>query len=157
MINCYLRAAVKLTAIRHSLSMWHRALSCETFLNFLISHANTSTSSSSFFATFYNLICAVFLCVYNHRICKYSIDNAQVLNPLDAQCDQPRQDAICVNQLKDASKRTIQDPALLQEKPDVKIFLPFRFYLYRPEELFQPNTYNRFLGEFYTVIPRRRN
>ncbi|KAG5670510.1 hypothetical protein PVAND_000769 [Polypedilum vanderplanki] len=68
-----------------------------------------------------------------------------VMNPLDAQCDQPRQDAICVNQLKDAGKRTIQDPALLKEKPDVKIFLPFRFYLYRPEELFQPNTYNRFL------------
>lgn len=83
-------------------------------------------------------------------MCKYIslIDNAQVLNPLDAQCDKPRQDAICVNQLKDASKRTLQDPGLLQEKPDVKIFLPFRFYLYRPEELFQPNTYNRFLGKF---------
>ena len=83
-------------------------------------------------------------------MCKYIslIDNAQVLNPLDAQCDKPRTDAICVNQLKDASKRTLQDPGLLQEKPDVKIFLPFRFYLYRPEELFQPNTYNRFLGKF---------
>jgi len=66
------------------------------------------------------------------------------LNPLDAQCDAKRDDAICVNQLKNA--RAI-DPALLQEKPDVKIFLPFRFYLYRPEELFQPNTYNRFLGK----------
>jgi hypothetical protein len=65
------------------------------------------------------------------------------MNPLDAQCDTRREDAICVNQLKNA--RSI-DPALLQEKPDVKIFLPFRFYLYRPEELFQPNTYNRFLG-----------
>lgn len=74
------------------------------------------------------------------------------MNPLDAQCDQPRQDAICVSQLKDASKRTANDPALLTEKPDVKIFLPFRFYLYRPEELFQPNTYNRFLGNTVDMI-----
>lgn len=65
------------------------------------------------------------------------------MNPLDAQCNEQRDDAICVSQLKNAD--TI-DQALLQEKPDVKIFLPFRFYLYRPEELFQPNTYNRFLG-----------
>lgn len=27
----------------------------------------------------------------------------------------------------------------------MKIFLPFRFYFYRVEELFQPNIYNRFL------------
>lgn len=74
------------------------------------------------------------------------------MNPLDAQCDTRREDAICVNQLKNA--RAI-DPALLQEKPDVKIFLPFRFYLYRPEELFQPNTYNRFLGNtrFHLIKP----
>lgn len=75
------------------------------------------------------------------------------MNPLDAQCDKQRDDAICVNQLKNARAA---DPALLQEKPDVKIFLPFRFYLYRPEELFQPNTYNRFLGEF-NVDPRFNN
>ena len=76
------------------------------------------------------------------------------MNPLDAQCDQPRQDAICVNQLKHAGKHIDADPALLKEKPDVKIFLPFRFYLYKPEELFQPNTYNRFLGNImdYTII-----
>ncbi|ETN62011.1 laccase-like multicopper oxidase 1 [Anopheles darlingi] len=65
-----------------------------------------------------------------------------VMNPLDAQCNVQRDDAICVSQLKNAKEI---DRALLQEKPDVKIFLPFRFYLYRPEELFQPNTYNRFL------------
>lgn len=72
------------------------------------------------------------------------------MNPLDAQCDTRRDDAICVNQLKNARAT---DPALLQEKPDVKIFLPFRFYLYRPEELFQPNTYNRFLGEAKLSFP----
>lgn len=65
-----------------------------------------------------------------------------VLNPLDAVCNRERTDAICVNQLKNA--RTV-DEGILQERPDVKIFLPFRFLFYRPEELFQPHTYNRYL------------
>uniref|UniRef100_A0A8D8VVX2 Laccase-5 n=1 Tax=Cacopsylla melanoneura TaxID=428564 RepID=A0A8D8VVX2_9HEMI len=65
-----------------------------------------------------------------------------VLNPLDAVCDRPRTDAICVNQLKNAKE---VDEALLQERPDVKIFLPFKFLLYRPEQLFQPHQYNRYL------------
>lgn len=63
---------------------------------------------------------------------------------MDAQCNRQRSDAICVNQLKNAKEI---DRALLQEKPDVKIFLPFKFLVYRIEELFQPNTYNRFLGK----------
>lgn len=71
------------------------------------------------------------------------------MNPLDAQCNRQRDDAICVSQLKNAKE---VDQGLLQEKPDVKIFLPFRFYLYRPEELFQPNTYNRFLGTFRVTL-----
>lgn len=66
-----------------------------------------------------------------------------MLNPLDAQCNRERSDAICVSQLKNARE---VDRSILQEKPDVKIFLPFKFYVYRVEELFQPNTYNRFLG-----------
>lgn len=66
------------------------------------------------------------------------------MNPLDAQCNRQRDDAICVSQLKNAQQ---VDRAVLQDKADVKIFLPFRFYLYRVEELFQPNTYNRFLGK----------
>lgn len=66
------------------------------------------------------------------------------MNPLDARCNVRRNDAICVSQLKNA--RNI-DPAILQERPDVKIFLPFRFFAYRPEMLFQPNTYNRYLGK----------
>lgn len=72
--------------------------------------------------------------------------NWQVLNPLDAICNQPREDAICVSQLKNAHPI---DEGLLQERPDVKIFLPFRFLFYRPEEVFQPNTYNRYLGKFW--------
>ncbi|CAD6230944.1 GSCOCG00006890001-RA-CDS [Cotesia congregata] len=65
-----------------------------------------------------------------------------VLNPLDAICNMPRDDAVCVNQLKNAKPI---DEGILQARPDVKIFLPFRFLFYRPEEVFQPNTYNRFL------------
>lgn len=70
------------------------------------------------------------------------------MNPLDAQCNRQRDDAICVSQLKSAKDI---DRGVLQEKPDVKIFLPFRFYLYRPEELFMPNTYNRFLGKLFQL------
>ncbi|XP_045445403.1 laccase-1 [Melitaea cinxia] len=70
------------------------------------------------------------------------IPQGVVMNPLDARCNIRRNDAICVSQLKNA--RNI-DPAILQERPDVKIFLPFRFFAYRPEMLFQPNTYNRYL------------
>uniref|UniRef100_A0A182SN15 Uncharacterized protein n=1 Tax=Anopheles maculatus TaxID=74869 RepID=A0A182SN15_9DIPT len=67
-----------------------------------------------------------------------------VLNPLDAVCNVPRPDAVCVSNLRNAKKA---DKAVLSERPDVKIFLPFRFYFYRVEELFTPNTYNKFLGK----------
>lgn len=72
----------------------------------------------------------------------FGLPQGVVLNPLDAICNRPREDAICVNQLKNA--RHI-DQGILQQRPDVKIFLPFRFLFYRPEEVFQPQTYNRFL------------
>lgn len=72
----------------------------------------------------------------------------QVMNPLDAQCnDAERTDAICVNQLKSAQEDKYIDHGLLAERPDVKIFLPFRFHVYTPEDLFAPNTYNRYLGK----------
>lgn len=77
----------------------------------------------------------------------------QVLNPLDAICNKPRKDAVCVSQLRNAKK---VDQAILEERPDVKIFLPFRFLFYKPEDLFRPNTYNRFLGTFYLFITRKR-
>jgi len=67
------------------------------------------------------------------------------MNPLDAICNRPREDAICVSQLKNARRI---DQGILQQRPDVKIFLPFRFLFYRPEEVFQPQTYNRFLGKY---------
>lgn len=68
------------------------------------------------------------------------------MNPLDAICNRQRNEAICVSQLKNAKNI---DPGILQERPDVKIFLPFRFFAYRPEMLFQPNTYNKYLGEHF--------
>lgn len=73
----------------------------------------------------------------------------QVLNPLDAVCNRPRTDAICINQLKNAKPI---DKGLLQERPDVKIFLPFRFLFYKPEELFQPHQYNRYLGKGFLFM-----
>lgn len=66
------------------------------------------------------------------------------MNPLDARCNEERNDAICVSQLKNAKQI---DEGILQEHPHVKIFLPFRFHLYTPEDLFAPNTYNRHLGK----------
>jgi len=75
----------------------------------------------------------------------YQIIKKKVMNPLDAQCNRQRNDAICVSQLKNALEI---DRGILAEKPDVKIFLPFRFFVYRAEDLFQPNTYNRFLGMY---------
>lgn len=72
----------------------------------------------------------------------------QVLNPLDAICHKPRREAICVSQLRNAGK---VDQGILQERPDVKIFLPFRFYFYKPAELFKPDTYNSFLGKYYNL------
>lgn len=71
------------------------------------------------------------------------------MNPLDAVCDKKRVDAVCMSNLKNKKKI---DEELLQERPDVKIFLPFRFYFYRVEELFRPQTYNRFLGETITAF-----
>lgn len=82
------------------------------------------------------------------------IPQGVVMNPLDAQCNMPRNDAVCVSQLKSALDI---DRGLLAEKPDVKIFLPFRFYVYRPEELFQPNTYNRYLGTLILVYLQQQH
>lgn len=66
------------------------------------------------------------------------------MNPLDAVCNVKRNDAVCVNQLKNAMKA---DKSVLQEKPDVKIFLPYRFFFYKVNEVFRPNEYNRYLGK----------
>lgn len=71
------------------------------------------------------------------------------MNPLDAICNVKRPDAVCVSNLKSA--RPI-DKGILQERPDVKIFLPFRFYFHKPAALFTPNTYNKYLGMYFLKI-----
>lgn len=72
------------------------------------------------------------------------------MNPLDAVCNVKRNDAVCVSNLKSAKP---VDKALLAERPDVKIFLPFRFHFYKPKDLFQENTYRNFLGTFTFLLP----
>lgn len=76
------------------------------------------------------------------------------MNPLDAICDRPRNDAVCVSNLKSAKA---VDKALLAERPDVKIFLPFRFHFYKPKDLFKENTYNNFLGKNIRKIRVQNN
>ena len=66
-----------------------------------------------------------------------------MLNPLDAICNVERNDAICVSNLRNAKK---VDKDLLVAKPDVKIFLPYRFHFYKVAELFQAHEYKKFLG-----------
>lgn len=67
------------------------------------------------------------------------------MNPLDARCNVKRDDAVCVNHLKNAAEI---DHSILLERPDVKIFLPFRFHIYQPHELFHPNNYAHYLGTY---------
>lgn len=67
------------------------------------------------------------------------------MNPLDAKCDTPRYDAVCVNHLKSAKQVTSD---VLTKDPDISIFLPFRFFVYKPHELFVPNSYHNYLVAF---------
>lgn len=73
------------------------------------------------------------------------LSHIQVLNPLDAVCDTPRDDAICVNNLRSA--RPVESDVLTRD-PDISIFLPFRFVVHKPNELFQANTYRHYLVAF---------
>lgn len=73
----------------------------------------------------------------------------QVLNPLDAICNVQRKNAICINQLKFGKKT---DADVLKERPDVKIFLPFKFHIYDVNELFNPGRYQRYMGKFPSLF-----
>ncbi|XP_063378524.1 uncharacterized protein LOC134665480 [Cydia fagiglandana] len=77
-----------------------------------------------------------------HGVKSTSTPRDKVINPLDAICNVPRNDAVCVSNLKSAKP---MDKHILQDRPDVKIFLPFRFLTYKPEQLFVENTYRNFL------------
>ncbi|XP_012258923.2 laccase-like [Athalia rosae] len=65
-----------------------------------------------------------------------------LLNPLDGKCDYPRKDAVCISQVQSAIP---VEKALLTSEPDAKIYLPFKFFNYNTTELFEPNTYDRFM------------
>ncbi|KAG5670509.1 hypothetical protein PVAND_000768 [Polypedilum vanderplanki] len=68
-----------------------------------------------------------------------------IMNPLDAMCDEPRPDAVCVNNLQSA--KPVESDVLTKD-PDISIFLPFRFHVYKPTELFKPNSYHNYLVAF---------
>lgn len=70
------------------------------------------------------------------------------MNPLDAICNVERNDAVCVSNLKNARK---VDKDLLAAKPDIKIFLPYRFHFYKVGDLFAPNKYKKFLGRVFFI------
>lgn len=74
----------------------------------------------------------------------FELESSQVLNPLDANCDRKRRDALCITHLTNAAKI---DKDILNEKADVKIFLPFKFHIHTISELFQPNQYMKYLGK----------
>jgi hypothetical protein len=79
----------------------------------------------------------------------FGLPQGVVLNPLDAICNTERSDAICVSNLKNA--REVEE-AILQQHPDVKIFLPFRFLFLTPEQAFREKAYNRFLGKITFIF-----
>ncbi|EFN74335.1 Laccase-4 [Camponotus floridanus] len=64
------------------------------------------------------------------------------LNPLNANCEEPTKDQICVSDL--ASVEPI-DKDILRFEPDLKFYLPIGFYAYTLQELYQPNTYDKFM------------
>ncbi|XP_076303579.1 uncharacterized protein LOC143221864 [Lasioglossum baleicum] len=65
-----------------------------------------------------------------------------VLNPTTGNCEAAVEDAICVNQLKNAEPT---DVTLLEAEPDQRFYLPIAVIHFDQETFFQPNTYNKFL------------
>ncbi|XP_032673769.1 laccase-4-like [Odontomachus brunneus] len=65
-----------------------------------------------------------------------------VLNALNATCEVPLDDTICVSNLD--SKNEI-DERILQKEPDLKFYLPVGFEEYTQQEVFEPNYYRKFM------------
>ncbi|XP_014471746.1 PREDICTED: laccase-4-like [Dinoponera quadriceps] len=65
-----------------------------------------------------------------------------VLNALNATCEVPLDDTICVSNLE--SKAEI-DKRILKKEPDMKFYLPVGFQQYTLQEVFEPNHYRRFM------------
>ncbi|KAF5290993.1 hypothetical protein FQA39_LY14524 [Lamprigera yunnana] len=70
-----------------------------------------------------------------------SLPMGKVLNPLDPRCEESRKDVVCINHLNSVQ---IKHTEVLKKEPDLKIFLPFKFYFHNPSRLFVSNPYERF-------------
>ncbi|KAF5271888.1 hypothetical protein FQA39_LY18812 [Lamprigera yunnana] len=70
-----------------------------------------------------------------------SLPLGKVLNPLDPRCDGSQLSAVCISQLKSVE---IKQTDVLKTVPDVKIFLPFKFYFHDPNQLFRFNSQDRY-------------
>ncbi|KAF5298037.1 hypothetical protein FQR65_LT09848 [Abscondita terminalis] len=78
-----------------------------------------------------------------------SLPTGIIMNLLDSKMVVPGQAAIFLEDLESAYPLP---PELLKEKPDVKLYLPFRIADLPKEYVFKPNTYHKFLvvdGEYY--------
>lgn len=88
----------------------------------------------------YDFTLYVYFFLYHY----YLSNPLQVLNALNATCEVPMDDTLCVSNLD--SIGTI-DKGILQPEADIKFFLPVGFYQYTLQELFKPNQYSRFMGK----------
>lgn len=74
----------------------------------------------------------------------YRLGFPQVLNALNATCEVPLDDTICVSNLDSKDKI---DKDILKKEADVKFYLPIGFEQYTLQEIFEPNHYNKFMGK----------
>ncbi|XP_046744388.1 laccase-1-like [Diprion similis] len=65
-----------------------------------------------------------------------------VLNQLGSSCDTTDTNVVCVGSLRKAG---YVDESILGPEPDVRVWLPFHFMDYEPQQLFQPKTYRPFM------------
>lgn len=91
---------------------------------------------------FYQKIISIFYAICDDRY--YSLNFAQVLNALNATCEVPMDDTICVSNLDSKDKI---DPGILKKEADIKFYLPVGFEQYTLQEVFEPNHYRRFMGK----------
>ncbi|KAH0567139.1 hypothetical protein KQX54_006930 [Cotesia glomerata] len=71
------------------------------------------------------------------------LDEGIVFNEISQICDGKTTNKIC---LKDLTAIEDLQPSIITRQPDIKLYLPFEFYLYNDTDLFKANTYKRFLG-----------
>lgn len=67
---------------------------------------------------------------------------------MDDDCDNPNRgpNSLCVADLRYAGK---PDKDILRGKPDAQLYLPFGFYGFSQEELYQPGYYGAYISKIY--------